>query len=211
MSRSSTPSSSSSSQYTVPAPRVNAYPGIRIHRIIRDINVPNPPRPLSLTECTRLSYFQFETPYARDDYVTLFNQFYLLVGRVPITSQDVDPDLEFLAILIHQGDAIEETILLPVPASFFQDPFYPEEPPPRSMAPSPTPTPSPSPSPAPPYVFPPPYIAAQLGIVPIPPQRTCWSQFKAMVIAQRMQIFCYLMIIIIFIILIVVLIFQFRF
>jgi hypothetical protein len=99
-----------------------------MHRILRDANTPNPPKPISLSERTQLSSFQFQPPYARDQYITLFNQFYLLVGRVPITSQDMDHDMDFLAILVHQGDVIEETILLPVPASFFQEPFYPDEP-----------------------------------------------------------------------------------
>jgi hypothetical protein len=213
MSRSPTPVDTSSSQDEVQAPSISINSGVRMHRILCDANIPNPPKPISLVERTQLSYFQFNTPYSRDQYVTIFNQFYLLVGRVPITSQDMDHESDFLAILVHQGDVIEETILLPVPATFFQEPFYPEEPT-RLVLSTPSPALAPPPPafllPPPVHVFPPPplppHITAQLGIVPIPARRTCWSQFKAMVIAHRMRIICYLMIIIIFTIFIIAII-----
>ena len=77
----------------------------------------------------QLSSFQFEPPYSHDQYVTIFNQFYMLVGSIPITYQDEDKDMDFNAIFVHRGDALEETILIPVPALFFQDPFFSDEPP----------------------------------------------------------------------------------
>ena len=182
-------------------PDADTDTGVHVRWIIRDVNLPKPSMALSYMDRRQLSFFEFEPPYARDQYVTIFNQFYMLVGRIPITDQDKDKDMDFNAIFVHRGDALEETVLIPVPASFFQDPFFPDEPPPRSALSSPSPALAPPP-PAhlpPLHAFPPPpHIAAQLGIVPIPPRRTCWSQFKVMVIAHRMRIVCYLMIIIIF-------------
>jgi hypothetical protein len=215
MSHSSTPVRTSINQDTMQESSADTNEGVHIRRIIRDVNLPKPSIALSWVERMQFSSFEFKPPYNRDQYFTLFNQFYRLVGRIPITYQDQDKDMDFNAIFVHRGDTLEETILIPVPATFFQEPFYPDEPPLQSALSTPSPAPVPPPPallpPPQAHIFPPPpplppHIAAQLGIIPIPPRRTCWSQFKAMVIAQRMRIICYLMIIIIFTIFIIAII-----
>ncbi|KIJ29749.1 hypothetical protein M422DRAFT_268785 [Sphaerobolus stellatus SS14] len=96
------------------------------------------------TEIRQLSYFQFQPPYARDQYVTLFNQFYMLIARIPIARQDTSHDMDFFAILVHREGSLEETVMIPVPASFFEDHFLPDDP--SSSSPSPSLSPSLSPS-----------------------------------------------------------------
>ncbi|KIJ28844.1 hypothetical protein M422DRAFT_269805 [Sphaerobolus stellatus SS14] len=68
-------------------------------------------------------------PYARDQYVTLFNQFYMLITRIPIARQDTSHNMDFFAISDH---------------------FLPDDP--SSSSPSPSSSPSsssPSPSSSP--------------------------------------------------------------
>ena len=102
------------------------------------------------------------------------------MGRIPITWQDQDREMDFFAILVHVGDTLEETVLVPVPSSFFDPNFFPLSPRPTQLAslsptrtptpiPNPIPTPSPTPAPlvqpiAPTHTYPPPpHILAQLG------------------------------------------------
>ncbi|KIJ34796.1 hypothetical protein M422DRAFT_262981 [Sphaerobolus stellatus SS14] len=88
----------------------------------------------------QLSYFQFQPPYARDQYITLFNQFYKLIARIPIARQDTSHDMDFFAILVHREGSLEEAVMILVPASFFEDHFFPDDP--SSSSPSPPPSPS---------------------------------------------------------------------
>ncbi|KIJ50569.1 hypothetical protein M422DRAFT_245187 [Sphaerobolus stellatus SS14] len=83
-------------------------------------------------------------PYARDQYVVVFNQFYMLTARIPIAWQDINNEMDFLAVLVHREGLLEETVMIPVPASFFEDHFHPDDP--SSSSPSPSLSPSRSPS-----------------------------------------------------------------
>ncbi|KIJ23489.1 hypothetical protein M422DRAFT_275913 [Sphaerobolus stellatus SS14] len=112
-----------------------------------------PPRPMRWTEIRQLSYFQFQPPYARDQYVTLYNQFYMLIARIPIARQDTSHDMDFFAILVHREGTLEETVMIPVPASFFEDHFLPDDPSSSSPSLSPSLLRSPSPSRSPSIVL----------------------------------------------------------
>ncbi|KIJ45451.1 hypothetical protein M422DRAFT_250762 [Sphaerobolus stellatus SS14] len=95
-----------------------------------------------------------QPPYARDQYITLFNQFYMLITRIPIARQDTSHDMNFFAILVHREGLLEETVMIPVPASFFEDRFLPDDP----SSPSPSSPPSSSSTVIPNSSLPPPTL-----------------------------------------------------
>ncbi|KIJ32843.1 hypothetical protein M422DRAFT_265333, partial [Sphaerobolus stellatus SS14] len=148
MSTSATPALTPFSQNMTPLPGFDTDRSVTIHWIVRDISPPHatlmPPRTFRCTELIQLSSFQFQPPYARDQYVVVFNQFYMLTARIPIAWQDIDNEMDFLAVLVHREGSLEETVMIPVPASFFEDHFLPDDP--SSSSPSPSLSPSRSPS-----------------------------------------------------------------
>ncbi|KIJ25224.1 hypothetical protein M422DRAFT_273831 [Sphaerobolus stellatus SS14] len=140
MSTSATPALTPFSQNMTPLPGFNTDRSVTIHWIIRDISPPHatlmPPRTFRWTELIQLSTFQFQPPCTRDQYVVVFNQFYMLTARIPIAWQDINNEMDFLAVLVHREGLLEETVMIPVPASFFEDHFLPDDP--SSSSPSPS-------------------------------------------------------------------------
>ncbi|KIJ56285.1 hypothetical protein M422DRAFT_239505 [Sphaerobolus stellatus SS14] len=155
MSTSVTPAHTTFSQDTILLPGFETDQSVTILQIMRNIS----PR-------------RATPPYARDQYVTTFNQFYILIARIPIARQDTSQNMDFFAILVHREGALEETVMIPVPASFFEDHFLPDDPSSSSLTLTPNTTPPVLPSASittaePPSIhrYPPPthHIAQQLG------------------------------------------------
>ncbi|KIJ30466.1 hypothetical protein M422DRAFT_268012 [Sphaerobolus stellatus SS14] len=55
---------------------------------------------------------------------------------IPIARQDTGHDMDFFAVLVHREGSLEETVMIPVPALFFEDNFLPDDP--SSSSPSPS-------------------------------------------------------------------------
>ncbi|KIJ26804.1 hypothetical protein M422DRAFT_272082 [Sphaerobolus stellatus SS14] len=140
MSTSATPALTPFSQNMTPLPGFDTDRSVTIHWIVRDISPPHatlmPPRTFQCTKLIQLSSFQFQPPYARDQYVVVFNQFYMLTARIPIAWQDINNEMDFLAVLVHREGSLEETVMIPVPVLFFEDHFLPDNP--SSSSPSPS-------------------------------------------------------------------------
>ncbi|KIJ55772.1 hypothetical protein M422DRAFT_240390 [Sphaerobolus stellatus SS14] len=119
--------------------------------------------------------FNFDPPYSYGDQVILtmgsIDKECRLVGRIPIALDDEDGStLDFRAIFVHYSPSFEETIMIPVPSSFFQDDFFQFDTLPHSPVPLNQP---------PPHTYPPdtpitPHIHRQLQ-EPIPLEITTWS------------------------------------
>ena len=203
MSTSVAPAYSLLNQNLIPVPGFDNDQPVTITRILRDITPPlidlMPPRPIQWKEIWQLLYFQFQPPYSRDQYITIFNQFYMLIGRIPIGLQNQDDDMDFLAILVHREERFEETLMIPVPESFFEHGFYPDD------TPSPSPWRSLSPSPLS-SIQPsielqqiPSHVGTQLGESSrTERKKTCWEWTKDKASNHKMCIFIFVLILIIF-------------
>ncbi|KIJ50495.1 hypothetical protein M422DRAFT_245116 [Sphaerobolus stellatus SS14] len=117
----------------------------------------------------------FNPPYSYGDQVIItmgsIDKECKLVGRIPIALDDEDGStLDFRAIFVHYSPGFEETIMIPVPSSFFRDDFFQF----TTLPHSPSPHNQPSPHTYPPDTPITPHIHRQLQ-EPIPLQISTWS------------------------------------
>lgn len=117
-------------------PRMPAHPPfnddtvVKVWRFFRHTNIPSTPNTtVKLNNERALFTFNFNPPYSQGDRVVItmgsLDKECWLVGRIPIAMDDEDGStMDFRAIFVHFSPGFEETIMIPVPSSFFHSDFF---------------------------------------------------------------------------------------
>ncbi|KIJ23423.1 hypothetical protein M422DRAFT_276004 [Sphaerobolus stellatus SS14] len=117
----------------IPFPRRSSFNDdvvIDVWRFFRHTNIrSSPDTTIKFRNGRGLFTFNFNPPYSYGDQVIIMmgsiDKECRLVGRIPIALDDEDQlTLDFRAIFVHYSPGFEETVMIPVPSSFFQDDFF---------------------------------------------------------------------------------------
>ena len=147
----------------IPFPRMPAHPPfnddavVKVWHFFRHTNITSTPNTtIKINNERALFTMNFNPPYSYGNHITItmgsIDKDCWLVGRIPIAMDDEDGStMDFRAILIHYSPGFEETIMIPVPSSFFHPNFFrlntilpsslPHDQPLHTYPPNPNPTP----------------------------------------------------------------------
>ncbi|KIJ42974.1 hypothetical protein M422DRAFT_253763 [Sphaerobolus stellatus SS14] len=117
----------------IPFPRRSSFNDdvvVDVWHFFRHTNIrSSPDTTIKFRNERELFTFNFNPPYSYGDQVIItmgsIDKECRLVGRIPIALDDEDQStLDFRAIFVHYSPGFEETIMIPVPSSFFRDDFF---------------------------------------------------------------------------------------